>query len=124
MTKPNPQHLRQLAEAATPGEWRQGSVEKYHVFVECRDAEALGTERVLLRMNTWFPHEDDAAWIAAASPTTVIALLDELTALRAARDEACALALRLVEHLEPIPGGDYGGARDRISALSKVGGEL
>ena len=74
--------LRELAEAATPGPWREGSVETYNVFVECRDPECLGTERVLLKMNTHFDHRTDAAFIAAANPQTVLALIDETERLR------------------------------------------
>ncbi len=85
------QQLRDLASKATPGEWRQGNVEKHHIFVESQDAHWLGHERVLLRMNKHFPHEADAAFIAAASPSTVIALLDELEQLRAALTKISAI---------------------------------
>ncbi len=55
--------LRALVAAMSARPWRQGRVEKHHVFVPC--AECLGPERVLLRMNEHFPHEADAAAIAA-----------------------------------------------------------
>jgi molybdopterin-guanine dinucleotide biosynthesis protein A len=55
--------LRAIIAAMSARPWRQGRVEKHHVFVPC--AECLGPERVLLRMNEYFPHEDDAAAIAA-----------------------------------------------------------
>lgn len=78
--------LREIAMAATHGEWRQGNVEKYNVFVECREPECLGTERVLLKMNTHFDHVADARHIAAFCPATAIALLDEVERLRKERD--------------------------------------
>jgi hypothetical protein len=55
--------LRALVAAMSAGPWRQGRVEKHHVFVPC--ADCLGPERVLLRMNEHFPHEADCAAIAA-----------------------------------------------------------
>lgn len=73
--------LRERAQAATPGYWREGAVEKHNVFVECRDPECLGTERVLLKMNTHFEYEADTAFIAAANPKTVIELLDYIERL-------------------------------------------
>jgi hypothetical protein len=81
---------RAVTDAATPGEWRQGSIEKYHVFVECRDAESLGQERVLLRMNTHFDYEADAAFIAEAR-VAVSDLLVENTRLRTLVREALSM---------------------------------
>lgn len=46
----------------TAGPWRAGAVETYHVF--CADGAELGPERVLLKMNTYFPYDADAAGIA------------------------------------------------------------
>jgi len=77
-------HLSSLLDAATPAPWREGSVERYHVFAQCRDPACLGTERVLLRMNTHFPHADDAALIAA-SRNALPALLRIARAARALR---------------------------------------
>lgn len=53
--------LRELEKAATPGPWRVGSVETFHVFVP--HPEGLvgpGGERVLLRFNEHYPHDADA----------------------------------------------------------------
>ncbi len=55
--------LRAVFAAMSARPWRQGRVEKHHVFVLC--ADGFGPERVLLRMNEHFPHEADAAAIAA-----------------------------------------------------------
>jgi len=71
--------LESLARAATPGYWRQGSVEKDRIFVEHKDG--LGPERVLLRMNTHFECEADAAYIDAAQPANVLALIAEVRRL-------------------------------------------
>jgi hypothetical protein len=81
--------LRKLAEAATPGPWREGTVEKWNVF--CEQGADLSHERVLLRMNSHFKgYAADAAFIAAANPTAVLALLDRIAAFekleRAARN--------------------------------------
>lgn len=74
--------LRALLAGATPGPWRHGSVERYHVFVPC--ADCMGPERVILRMNEHFPHEADAALIVAA--------VNALPALLAAAEERDAAA--------------------------------
>lgn len=59
---------RRATLAATAGEWRQGNVEKYHVFCDAPDRDLLAPElgRVLLKMNTYFPYESDAHFIAIA----------------------------------------------------------
>jgi len=81
--------LQAKAERATPGPWRNGSVEKYNVFVECRDPESLGMERVLFKMNTHFSYEADATFIAAANPATVLRLLAIVKAVDRWRDQWC-----------------------------------
>jgi hypothetical protein len=76
--------LREMLAAATRGPWRHGTFERYHVFVPHGDG--YGPERVLLRMNTFFPHEADAALIVAAV-NVLPHLLDVVGALeRASRD--------------------------------------
>ena len=65
----NTQELRRLARAATPGPW-----EDVHPNADDEDAVA------------WKVREPDAAFIAAANPQAVLALLDELDALRAVRE--------------------------------------
>ena len=72
---------RRIADAATPGPWREGSVETERVFVENRLPDALGTERVLLRMNVHFGGcATDALFIAIAREA-VPELLDEVAIL-------------------------------------------
>ena len=52
------------------------------MFVPCTDDEYVGTERVLLKMNTHFPYDADAAYIEAARPSIVLALIAEIRRLR------------------------------------------
>lgn len=82
---PDLDDLRRKARAATPGPWRAGAVQKDRVFAPYAGAlEGPNGERVLLRMNEHFPNEADAAFIAAAHPGVVLALLDRIAALSAA----------------------------------------
>lgn len=82
--------LERLCEAATPARWRAGAVEKHHVFARHDEGLAgLGGERVLLRMNEHFPHEADAAFIAAAREA-VPALIAEVRHLRTVVESARA----------------------------------
>jgi len=70
--------LRELAQAATPGPWRStdaiewdecvAEISYWHVFQE------EGTELSSM--------DNDAEYIAAANPATVLALLDEIDKLR------------------------------------------
>lgn len=71
-----------LAEAATPGPWRAGAVDTWHVFAPSTHADAMGPERVLLRMNMHFPFVADAAHIAHAHPGRVRAWLGCVARLR------------------------------------------
>lgn len=117
------QKLRAIAQAATPGPWRQGVIEKHHIFVETPAGEWMGHERVLLRMNTYFPHDADAAFIAAASPSTVISLLDENDRLRKLALEACDIAQSAIanldaEHDEGLASNAFNAAR-RLAAIEK-----
>ena len=84
---------RERAEAATPGPWRVGSVETYHVFVPC--STCMGPERVLLRMNEGFDYGADAAFIASAREDVprLLATVDHAEA-RAERAEAALAELR------------------------------
>jgi hypothetical protein len=93
--------LRELAMAATPGPWeadepatkwraRDGHVRTTHPdFEDCADeiAETFSN--------------DDAAYIAAASPDVVTGLLDRLAAVEAERDRLAA-AVERVEALAEI----------------------
>lgn len=80
--------LQALREAMTDkAEWRQGTVEKYHVFVH--DPESLGGtmgERVLLRANTHFPYAENIAAIVAehnAMPVLLEIALANLAVVKA-----------------------------------------
>ncbi len=101
--------LRELVAAMSARPWRQGRVEKHHVFVPCETC--LGPERVLLRMNEHFPHEADAAAIAALA-NHADALVDLVAACEALDREWAGLgvytaiakvraALRRVHEVEP-----------------------
>ncbi len=71
--------LRGLLATATPGEWRAGNIETWHVFAP---HAGIGNERVLLRMNEHFVHAADAALIAAAR-NALPGLLDFVDVVRA-----------------------------------------
>ena len=82
----NTQELRRLAEVATPGPWEDVHpnaddgdirVQRYHAEKRCR----LDDEDTV----AWKVSEPNAAFIAAANPQAVLALLDELDALRSDR---------------------------------------
>lgn len=93
---------------ATPGPWRQGNVETYHVFCPYADALAPELGRVLLRMNTHFEHEADTAFIAAArtrEPLLAKALLAERKEMERLRAEVAAIRpvfLRAIEWREDL----------------------
>lgn len=132
--------LRELAEAATPGPW---IVSDKDVF----SAITVGSSKTDVCTFDIYEHRpdecaEDAAFVAAANPQTVIALLDEIERLRivarenvtdeqydsyvgrleqqlaamiAARDEACDLAMSFDVH------GSQPCERERLIALRKVG---
>jgi hypothetical protein len=78
--------LRALAEAATPGPWSHEAVRFMQHDVHTPDSvEADGMSTI----TCW--HRCDAAFIAAFNPTAVLALLDELAALRKVAEAACGL---------------------------------
>jgi Ead/Ea22-like protein len=93
--------LRALALAATPGEWHVRGVS----YPERAQPEIYADNRKVARINNSktmpAPESDrNADYIAAANPATVLALLDDLSRIRAAarafaeaRTEAALLAL-------------------------------
>ena len=123
----DPKRLRELAEAATKGPWKAGCG-KGSASVSARDAQCaiyINVNRegidgyIQETVDRWHA---DARYIAAANPTTVLALLDELAAMTAARDEACDIADRELNAYDNM--GDYDAARIaelRIAELRKVG---
>ncbi len=75
----SPPTLRHLAEAATPGPWIQGKVDPKHVLDVAGGyivATACSTPSMDGR-SLFDRTKDQAAYIAAASPDVVLALLDE-----------------------------------------------
>jgi hypothetical protein len=87
MSPDDRQKLRDLAAAATPGPWQEGMAGTSNVVhFDGDDITGVASAR---------PH--NAAFIAAASPTTVIALLDDNDQL----GEACA---KWQDHFTDTPG--------------------
>lgn len=78
--------LRKLAEAATPGPWRKDLGDGNEMrFVSVDDANGVPIVMMddFLEENGWTLDQSSIDFIAAANPTAVIALLDEIDALRA-----------------------------------------
>jgi hypothetical protein len=83
--------LQELAEAATPGEWRAGNaydkpfVPKYEVIVDTQDGPY-----VILSGNHNFIEDAEAniAFVGAANPVAVLSLLAEIERLRTAEGDA------------------------------------
>ena len=99
---PDVAELRRLAEAATPGPWdfhrphpayRAYSIEQVMPEGHLGEAVAVTEEGAV---------EDNAAYIAAASPDVVLGLLDRLAHMREARDNARAEVKRLTAKLDAI----------------------
>lgn len=90
------QRLRALASAASVGPWSvQGNnCDEWYVYALHARYETLpgNPSPVKVAWVPWSPgtlrHEHDAAYIAAASPDAVLALLDALDAAERERDEA------------------------------------
>ena len=91
--------LARLAEAATPGPWYRGHNENGCAQGEMSvwpDAKMIGA--IIAQCGHQAPWAGrfeqpakDAAFIAAANPATVLALLSEIAELRGERDEAVEL---------------------------------
>ncbi len=78
--------LRKLAEAATPGPWRKDLGDGNEMrFVSVDDANGVPIVMMddFLEENGWTLDQSSIDFIAAANPTAVIALLDEIDALQA-----------------------------------------
>lgn len=86
--------LRELAEKATKGPWKTHLVDSRCVYADAEHiASTVDSDDSSLR------EENDAAYIAAANPSAVIELLDELTRLRAQVErmwETEAVALEII----------------------------
>lgn len=89
MTAPDVTSLRALAEAATVGPWQWGVTEdRRWALID----SPLWPETVAQCAD-----DDNAAFIAAANPTTVLALCDEVERLRAAYDDLEAARLETMD---------------------------
>lgn len=147
--------LRALAEAATPGgwfaqehrHWADPKRPQLRVMYTATDAHNLGAKFSLANIELYGTgrgsDETNAAFIAAANPQTVIALLDDLDAcmasraklleyetlyhsalesleeMTAARDEACDLASATEN--PRASGAECAAFYERIAELRKVG---
>lgn len=100
--------LRHLAEAATPGPWRQGLGEdrphldypSYDILtVATRESNhGLGTvTQARIVLDGEWENPADTAFVAAFDPTTALALLDRIEQLQAACREAGKLSNTLGE---------------------------
>lgn len=79
--------LRRLAEAATPGPWKSTTLDyvwRDEILIASRDEDRNFSEAA-----------KDIAYIAAANPQAILALLDELDALRHGLERAIAENARL-----------------------------
>ena len=103
--------LRALALAATPGPWRVGRGSKSRVYAPYHvqpDGHAIartyGSELngIGVADLTGPVNIADAAYIAAANPATVLALLDEVEAAHAARREAQTRVAELTEKVQAL----------------------
>ena len=92
--------LRALAEKATPGPWKHGPL---FGEVWSRDANGAMDTRVA---GAWLL-SDDGAYIAAADPATILALLDDLDAAQARIAELEA-SLGTDEHIVTFSEDGYG----------------
>lgn len=88
--------LRALALAATPGPWTKAR-SRYGDTLIVTAIEGRASETLAFQAAENENIENDAAYISAANPATVLALLDELDAVEQQRNE---LALTVREWLE------------------------
>ena len=106
MTLPNLSALRALAEKATPGPWKtasgkgSASVRTEHPEYNCAIYLNVRTCEIEESVKRW---QSDAAFIAAASPDVVLALLDEIERLNQERDDITSLRAQLDALRKPQP---------------------
>lgn len=135
MTNPQLQQLRQAAEKATPGPWRvevdpygqtdkDGNPRVWGVYgpestVDYGDGCERSEPRIIeTDCGVYEPEWNDAAYISIANPTTVLALLDQLAAVTAARDEACGYAEEYLHARNTVVTPER---ESKIDQLRKVG---
>ncbi|MGK3370722.1 ead/Ea22-like family protein [Citrobacter youngae] len=119
MTALNKQALREAAEEATPGPWyvHDKPCEDGNYGIDTSDKEFLAEAVVwwgFARQSIW--REEDAKYISAANPATMLTLLDENLQLQRDKDslEAVAIAMR----------DDMRDAREKLEAAEKRIAEL
>ena len=110
----NKQALREAAEIATPGPWyvHDKPCEDGNYGIDTSDKEFLAEAVVwwgFARQSIW--REEDAKFIAAANPATVLALLDELEAA----EQTSAARLEAIDRTHKM----FQRERDRADAAEK-----
>jgi len=96
MTDLDIHRLAALAEAATPGPWWISTSDD--TMISAKDAEIAQTQGEYSQC--WKGMEADAAYIAAADPTTIMALIRRLQAAEAERDSRTPSVVVLALHDE------------------------
>ena len=102
--------LRKLAQAATPGPWYHGAkngAHKYCVYDKICWLDVDGsrwgdTPNIVISVSPDDGEYKTAAYISAANPATVLALLDELEAAHASRREAQDRVAELTEKVQAL----------------------
>lgn len=111
--------LRALATAATPGPW------EYIPTAPNRGVDFVRTELgpTVCDFGGYPPTRADAAFIAAANPTAVLALLDEIERLRESERQARALtAAERLDHISTL--GQAGELSKQLAAMTAARDEL
>lgn len=101
--------LRRKAEAATPGNWSSWQPDATHAVVRSKRME--GTTRLTTFLavcqSAGVDNGDNAAYIAAANPSVVIALLDQLEAYREALEPFAKAGELFVDYQSEWPASIY-----------------
>lgn len=118
--------LRRLAQAATPGPWKQHLVDDTCVTDDRRDICTTFPEGGYdddVDFNTDIEgRERDAAFIAAANPAAIIAILDEKDALTARVAELEAALIKICDTADANgrPNGKWHGVAISIARKSRA----
>lgn len=78
--------LRALAMAATPGPWREWGREVEYGAVYIKHPDGRGGMLSVAQVISFDRREENASFIEAANPTTIISLLDRIAQLEGERD--------------------------------------
>jgi hypothetical protein len=79
--------LRAKATAATPGPWSWAGDEPWLCAPDLAHVVEDGSGTIVVEATWEYVEGDDAEYLAAADPTTVLELLDEIVRLRQENDE-------------------------------------